>query len=332
MAQAHRIPGLLPHGPAGPTPVATGCGDARGPPDGLAANADHLRHLGQRRGASRPAMAHLGAVVVAHPTAGSAPRPDRGVHPEPRGHVLALGPPRPERGVVGLGCVSIGPGVVFLSALGEPGHFSAADVIRRPLGDPCGRALRRLLLERGEMRLARHEPPYGRHSPRCPVMGLAGHLALRAAAHPREGPRGRAHSWAAQDGYAPRGGTRASTFRENTNGSSGICVGCRIGKDAKLAAAALAQSLFSRPRGRRPPGGAAGIPWRLSHSCHPTPCASQLASQLARSSRRNSVHKCPKTAPRGRFCQSVYTPASPRLSTTAQQCTQMVQNSSKRPF
>ena len=182
------------------------------------------------------------------------------------------------------------------------------------------------------MRLARHEPPYGRHSPRCPVMGLAGHLALRAAAHPREGPRGRAHSWAAQDGYAPRGGTRASTFRENTNGSSGICVGCRIGKDAKLAAAALAQSLFSRPRERWSPGGAAGIPWRLSHSCHPTQCASQLASQLARSSRRNSVHECPKMAPRGRFRRSVYTPASPRLSTTAQQCTQMVQNSSKRPF
>ena len=53
---------------------------------------------------------------------------------------------------------------------------------------------------------------------------------------------------------------------------------------------------------------------------------------LRRNSRRNSVHKCPKTGPRGYFRQSVYTPASPRLSTTAQQCTQMVQNSSKRPF
>ena len=28
--------------------------------------------------------------------------------------------------------------------------------------------------------------------------------------------------------------------------------------------------------------------------------------------RRNSVHECPKMAPRGRFRQSVYTPASPR--------------------
>ena len=101
-------------------------------------------------------------------------------------------------------------------------------------------------LERGEMRLTRHAPPYGRHSLRRPVTGLAGHLALRAAARPREGPRDRAHDWAAQGGYAPRGGTRASTFRENTNGSSGICVGCRIGKDAKLAAAALAQSLSHR--------------------------------------------------------------------------------------
>ena len=36
-----------------------------------------------------------------------------------------------------------------------------------------------------------------------------------------------------------------------------------------------------------------------------------------RSSRRNSVHKCPRTAPRGRSRRSVYTPLSPRLSTTA---------------
>ena len=169
--------------------------------------------------------------------------------------MLALGPPRPERGVVDLGRVPTGPGVVFLSALGELGHFSAADVIRRPLGDPCGRALRRLLLERGEMRLTRHAPPYGRHSPRHPVMGLAGHLALRAVARPRGGPRGRAHDQAAQGGHAARGGTKASTTRQNTNGSSGVCMGCCLGKDAKLAAA-LAQSLFFRPRGRRPPRGA----------------------------------------------------------------------------
>ncbi len=51
-----------------------------------------------------------------------------------------------------------------------------------------------------------------------------------------------------------------------------------------------------------------------------------------RNSRRNSVHKCPKTAPRGRFSRSVYTPASPRLSTMAQQCTQMTRNGPERPF
>ena len=187
------------------------------------------------------------------------------------------------------------------------------------------------------MRLTRHAPPYGRHSPRRPMTGLAGHLALRAAARTREGPRGRAHDQAAQGGHATRGGTRASTSRENTNGSSGICMGYCLGEDARLAVAPLAQSLshracFPDQGGGGHRGGAAGIPWRLSHSCHPTQCASQLASQLARSSRRNSVHECPKTAPRGRFRRSVYTPAPPRLSTTAQQCTQMVKNSSKRPF
>ena len=57
-----------------------------------------------------------------------------------------------------------------------------------------------------------------------------------------------------------------------------------------------------------------------------------LADLLARSSRRNSVHKCPKTTPRGRFRQFVYTPASPRLSTTVQQCTQMPRNGAERPF
>lgn len=168
VTQAHRIPGdLLPHGPAGPAPIATGCGGARGPPDGLAAGAI------QGSGAALHVRPWQTLALLLLPTQlpGVRPRPGRGVHPEPRGHVLALSPPRPERGVVGLGRVPTGPGVAFLSALGEPIHFPAADVIRRPLGDPCGRALRRLLLERGEMRLARHEPPYGRHSPRHPVMG-----------------------------------------------------------------------------------------------------------------------------------------------------------------
>ena len=49
-------------------------------------------------------------------------------------------------------------------------------------------------------------------------------------------------------------------------------------------------------------------------------------------SRRNSVHKCPKTASRGRFSRSVYTPAYPRLSATVQQCTQVPRNGPERPF
>ena len=53
---------------------------------------------------------------------------------------------------------------------------------------------------------------------------------------------------------------------------------------------------------------------------------------------RNSVHKCPGTAPRGRFRRSVYTIASPCVTTAArvtlapQQCTQMPRNGVERPF
>ena len=51
-----------------------------------------------------------------------------------------------------------------------------------------------------------------------------------------------------------------------------------------------------------------------------------------RSQRRNSVHKCPETAPRAHLRRSVYTPASPRLPAAAQQCTQMPRNGSESPF
>ena len=57
-----------------------------------------------------------------------------------------------------------------------------------------------------------------------------------------------------------------------------------------------------------------------------------LRRNWRRNWRRKSVHKCPKTGPRGYFRQSVYTPASPRLSTMAQQCTQMTRNCAERPF
>ena len=51
--------------------------------------------------------------------------------------------------------------------------------------------------------------------------------------------------------------------------------------------------------------------------------------------RRIASQQCtqvPKTAPRGHFGQSVYTLAYPRLSATAQQCTQMPQNGVESPF
>ena len=51
-------------------------------------------------------------------------------------------------------------------------------------------------------------------------------------------------------------------------------------------------------------GGAAGTPWRWG------------ARATRRSSRRNSVHECPKTAPRGHFHRSVYTPVAPPARAT----------------
>ena len=93
--------------------------------------------------------------------------------------------------------------------------------------------------------------------------------------------------------------------------------------------AARVEAVFFRPRGRRSPRGVPAVR-HGGWGARATRRNSHRNSH--RSSRRNSVHKCPKTAPRGRFRRSVYTPASPRLSATAQQCTQMPQNSSERPF
>ena len=119
-------------------------------------------------------------------------------------------------------------------------------------------------------------------------------------------------------------------------GSSGVCVGCCLGEDANLAAAPLVQSLFFRPRGRRPPRecrrramvvGAlvptdaarvatsvatvyTNAPKRLREAVFVDLCT--LLRSLTCPQRRNSVHECPKMAPKGRFRQSVYTPASPR--------------------
>ena len=55
----------------------------------------------------------------------------------------------------------------------------------------------------------------------------------------------------------------------------------------------------------------------------------------ARPPRRNSVHKCPETAPKGRFRRSVYTIVSPRgarVIPAPQQCTQMAQNGAEGTF
>ena len=62
--------------------------------------------------------------------------------------------------------------------------------------------------------------------------------------------------------------------------SPGVCVGCCLGEDTKLAAAPLAQKLFSDQVGGGHRGGAAGTPWRLGRSCHPTQLASQQCTQM----------------------------------------------------
>ena len=112
-------------------------------------------------------------------------------------------------------------------------------------------------------------------------------------------------------------------------------MGCCLGEDANLAAAQLAQKLFFRPRGRRPPRGR----WRYAMvvGALVPPDATRVATSgatvytsapkqsreavfanlctllrpLTCPQRRNSVHKCPKTNPRGQFRRSVYTLASP---------------------
>ena len=112
-------------------------------------------------------------------------------------------------------------------------------------------------------------------------------------------------------------------------------MGCCLGEDANLAAAPLAQSLFFRPRERRPPMG------RRRHTMAVealvSPRATRLSSRRSsrRSSQRNSVHKWQKTVSRGHSRRLVYTLASPRparATLTLQQCTQMAKNCVERPF
>ena len=103
------------------------------------------------------------------------------------------------------------------------------------------------------------------------------------------------------------------------------------------------------PHGKAHSARPAGFRMRLSVECAFPHLGKRRAtsrkSALCSRRNRNSVHKCPRTAPRGRFRRSVYTLASPRLSTAAhltekrtlqptqpQQCTQMPQNGAEGPF
>ena len=88
-------------------------------------------------------------------------------------------------------------------------------------------------------------------------------------------------------------------------GSSGVCVSELISEDAKLVAAPLARSLFSRPKGRGQRGDAAGTPWRSGPSFHPTRLASQQCTQM------------PQNGAERPFSPICVHSLSPRLSTTA---------------
>ena len=110
----------------------------------------------------------------------------------------------------------------------------------------------------------------------------------------------------------------------------GLC-GLTFWEDTNLTMAPLTQSLSRRAcfpdqgrGGHR--GGAAGTPWWLGRSCHPM----QLALQLARPSRPNSVHKRPKTARRGPILPFVYTIAIPRPPTTQAHSPTVYTNAPKR--
>ena len=133
VAQAHRIPGdLLPHGPAGPAPVATDCGDARDPP--TASPPASTTSATQSSDAALRDRSWQTLALLLPDCRECVPDPVVGFTPNHEATCSRSVLPVLGGGVVGLGRVPTGPGVAFLSALGEPGHFSAADVIRRPLG------------------------------------------------------------------------------------------------------------------------------------------------------------------------------------------------------
>ena len=93
-------------------------------------------------------------------------------------------------------------------------------------------------------------------------------------------------------------------------GSSGVCVGCCLSEDAKLAAAPLVQSLFFRPRGRWPP-----------RECrrHVMVVGALVPPDAARVA---TVYTSAPKRRREELFVNLCTLLPPRLSTTAQQCTQ----------
>ena len=158
------------------------------------------------------------------------------------------------------------------------------------------------------------------HNLRGTILKELGHgfWTLRAASpHPFD-EVGRARARALGHGV-----TLAPNGREIDifDGSSGVCVSWYLSENGQPGGGATrAEPVFPA---RREAGHRGALPARHG---------GWGARATRRNSHRNSVHKRSKTAPRGRFRQSVYTPASPRLSTTSQQCTQMPQTGSERPF
>ena len=154
----------------------------------------------------------------------------------------------------------------------------------------------------------------------------------------------------------PSRGGRPSrpSYNPELPGPSGICVGCCLGEDASLTAAPLAQSLSSRPGERRPargrhrhamvvgalvpPDAARGAtvytsaPKRLREAVFADLCTLLRVPTVARTilASRNSVHKCPKTAPRDPILPFVYTIAIPRPPTTQAHSATVYTNAPKR--
>ena len=140
---------------------------------------------------------------------------------------------------------------------------------------------------------------------------------LARASH-RNSRRNSVHKWPRT---APRG-----RFRRSVYTIASPCV--PTGRPRNPRAAALGATVYTNGPERRRKTVFANLCTLLRH--HRTP---------ARPPRRNSVHKCPGTAPKGRFRRSVYTIASPPAARvllasqlSPQQCTQMPQNGSERPF